>query len=70
MTCCTGGDCCGPGSYCCANTGPHNHEAEDEAWRLYPESYDNETGVHLDDWGYAECQRKAFLAGVKWARNN
>lgn len=26
MTCCTGGDCCGPGSYCCANTGPHTHE--------------------------------------------
>lgn len=25
MTCCTNGDCCGPGSYCCANTGPHEH---------------------------------------------
>ena len=24
--CCTGGDCCGPGSYCCANTGPHTHD--------------------------------------------
>lgn len=29
MTCCTGGDCCGPGSYCCANTGPHEHHEED-----------------------------------------
>lgn len=23
--CCSGGDCCGPGSYCCARTGPHEH---------------------------------------------
>jgi len=24
--CCSGGDCCGPGSYCCARTGPHEHQ--------------------------------------------
>ncbi len=27
--CCTNGDCCGPGSYCCANTGPHTHSELD-----------------------------------------
>lgn len=26
--CCSGGDCCGPGSYCCANAGPHRHPDE------------------------------------------
>lgn len=25
--CCTG-TCCGPGSYCCANAGPHDHDDE------------------------------------------
>lgn len=27
--CCTGGECCGPGSYCCARTGPHEHPEVD-----------------------------------------
>lgn len=34
--CCTGGDCCGPGSYCCANTGPHNHDEEFPAVTICP----------------------------------
>ena len=21
----------------------------------------------MDDWGYSECQREAFVAGVEWA---
>lgn len=28
--CCTGGACCGPGSYCCAHTGPHDHPEIEE----------------------------------------
>lgn len=28
MHCCTNGDCCGPGSWCCAHAGPHSHEEE------------------------------------------
>lgn len=28
--CCTGGACCGPGSYCCARTGPHDHPELEE----------------------------------------
>jgi len=41
-------------------------DLEKEAWDRYPESYDQETGAHLDDWGYSECQRGAFIAGAKF----
>jgi hypothetical protein len=26
--CCTGGDCCGPGSWCCSRAGEHTHDPE------------------------------------------
>lgn len=33
--CHTDGDCCGPGSECCANTGPHEHPAFEVVRQLW-----------------------------------
>lgn len=32
--CCVG-ECCAPGSYCCQNAGPHDHEPAELADRLF-----------------------------------
>ena len=41
-----------------------------EAWRRYPEEWDPYNEEAVDDWGYSECQREAFVAGVDWADDN
>ena len=43
------------------------HQARAEAWRRYPEGWDPYNEEPVDDWGYSECQREAFVAGVDWA---
>jgi len=43
--------------------------AHREAFRLYNSDIDAETGASFDDWGYAECERRAFVAGAEWAAN-
>lgn len=43
-------------------------EIHREAYRRYPEPTDVLTGEPMDDWGYAECERTAFIAGARWAR--
>lgn len=45
-------------------------EARAEAERRYPESWDHYNDEPVDDWGYSECQREAFCAGVVWADAN
>ena len=45
-------------------------EASAEAERRYPESWDHYNDEPVDDWGYSECQREAFCAGVVWADAN
>lgn len=46
--------------------------AHEEAHRRYDGDtiVDDETGepTSHDDWGYAECQRQAFVAGAGWAQ--
>ena len=42
-------------------------QARVEAERRYPESWDHYNDEPVDDWGYSECQREAFCAGVVWA---
>lgn len=42
-------------------------QARAEAWRRYPEGWDPYNEEPVDDWGYSECQREAFVAGVEWA---
>ena len=41
--------------------------ARAEAWRRFPEGWDPCNEEPVDDWGYSECQREAFVAGVEWA---
>lgn len=47
------------------------HEARAEAFKRYDSDriIDENTGeeVSHDDWGYAETERQAFIAGVEWA---
>lgn len=45
-------------------------QARVEAERRYPESWDHYNDEPVDDWGYSECQREAFCAGVVWADAN
>lgn len=41
-------------------------ELHREAWRLYPESWDAYEDAPVDDWGFADAQRDAFIAGAEW----
>jgi hypothetical protein len=47
------------------------HEARAEAFKRYDgdRTIDENTGVEVShvDWGYAEMERQAFIAGVEWA---
>jgi len=45
-------------------------QARAEAWRRFPEGWDPYNEEPVDDWGYSECQREAFYAGVEWADAN
>ena len=38
-----------------------------EAWLKYPKPVDVITGEPVDDWGYEEYAREAFIAGATWA---
>lgn len=38
-----------------------------EAYRRYQGDTDVFTGDPVDDWGYTDCQREAFIAGAEWA---
>ena len=38
--------------------------ATEEAIARYDGDVDRETGAAVDDWGYSECQRQAFVAGA------
>lgn len=39
-----------------------------EAWSRYADmNRDVETGEPVDDYGYPQSQREAFIEGVKWA---
>lgn len=42
--------------------------AHEEAARRYKGDIDIESGERFDDWGYAETQRQAFVAGAEYAR--
>ena len=39
----------------------------EEAWLKYPKPVDVITGEPVDDWGYEEYAREAFIAGATWA---
>ena len=39
----------------------------EEAWLRYPKPVDVITGEPVDDWGYEEYAREAFIAGATWA---
>jgi hypothetical protein len=41
-----------------------------EAHERYQGDIDIETGERMDDWGYSESERKAFIEGATWARKN
>lgn len=46
IVCCKDGDCCGPGSWCCAHAGKHSHEEE---WD-YPDGYDRADLLFGGNW--------------------
>lgn len=41
--------------------------ARAEAWRRFPDGIDPETGEPVDDYGYPETAREAFIGGAEWA---
>ncbi|GAB3304164.1 hypothetical protein GCM10027298_22260 [Epidermidibacterium keratini] len=45
--------------------------AREEALRRYPSEkpFRTDEGLwdQVDDWGYGEAQRRAFIAGAEWA---
>lgn len=45
---------------------PSTGDAEAEARRRHPDPTDVETGEPVDDWGYEETARQAFIAGAAW----
>lgn len=54
------------------NTTPEQAALDDgaileEAWLRYPKPVDVITGEPVDDWGYEEYAREAFIAGAAWA---
>lgn len=40
--------------------------ARDEAFTRYTGDVDVVTGAPMDDYGYADCKRRAFIAGAAW----
>jgi hypothetical protein len=44
----------------------HSQAARDEAYKRYHDDVSDETGASIDDYGYSETARSAFLAGVQW----
>ena len=43
------------------------HIAAAEAADRYQGDVEPESGERFDDWGYSECERRAFVAGAVWA---
>lgn len=41
--------------------------AVDEALERYPEPWDAYNECRVDDWGYTEVERSAFIEGARWA---
>lgn len=48
-------------------TQPDRDRIAQEARRRHPDPVDVITGDPMDDWGYEEVQRLAFIAGAMWA---
>ena len=41
--------------------------ARAEAFRRYDGDWDPKEEAEVDDWGYSEAERRAFIAGALWA---
>ena len=50
-----------------ASQNPATKLALDEAQLRYQGDWDRYHGEHVDDAGFAEAERRAFVAGAEWA---
>jgi hypothetical protein len=41
--------------------------ASEEAFKRYQGDWDSYNEERVDDWGYTECERRAFVAGAEFA---